>query len=81
LGALAAAVFTDANGTRAGNQALAAKSAALVRATHAAIAGTYLVVNNAVAGRSNSDDLMIKLNGFTGALPALGAIPINSVFL
>jgi ELWxxDGT repeat protein len=81
LGALAAAVFTDANGARAGNQALGAKSAALVRATHAAIAGTYLVVNNAVAGRSNSDDLMIKLNGFTGALPALGAIPINSVFL
>jgi len=81
LGALAAAVFADANGARAGNQALGANGAALVRATNAAIAGTYLLVNNGVAGRSVSDDVMIKLNGFSGAFPALGVNPVNSVFL
>ncbi|MFY7696186.1 MAG: ELWxxDGT repeat protein [Cyanobium sp.] len=81
LAALSAAVFTDANGAQAGKQALAANGAVLVRATHAAIAGTYLVINNSVAGRSDSDDLMIKLNGFTGPLPAIGTVGVGTVFV
>ena len=81
LGALAAAVFADANGALTGNQGLGANGAALVQATNAAIAGTYLVVNNAVAGRSTNDDLMIKLNGITGAFPALGVIRPGVMFV
>lgn len=81
LAALSTAVFTDANGARSGNQALGGNGAALVRATHAAIAGTYLVINNSVAGRSDSDDLMIKLNGFTGPLPAIGTVGVGTVFV
>jgi ELWxxDGT repeat protein len=81
LAALSTAVFTDANGARSGNQALGANGAALVRATHAAIAGTYLVINNSVASRSDSDDLMIKLNGFTGPLPAIGTVGVGTVFV
>jgi hypothetical protein len=73
-------VFADANGALAGNQALGANSAVLVRSTNAAIAGTYLVVNNGVAGRSLTDDVMVKLNGSSGALPALGVSPVSSVF-
>jgi ELWxxDGT repeat protein len=80
LGALAAAVFADANGALPGNQALGANGAVLVRSTNAAIAGTYLVVNNGVAGRSLTDDVMVKLNGSSGALPALGVSPVSSVF-
>lgn len=62
LGGLAAAVFADANFVP-GNQALGANSAVFVRSTNAAIAGTYLVINNATPGLSERDDLMIKLTG------------------
>lgn len=81
LGAMAAAVFADANGALRGNQALGANGAALVQATNASIAGTYLLINNGVAGRSDRDDVMIKLNGFSGALPELGVIRTGSVFV
>lgn len=81
LGSLAAAVYADADGALRGNQALAANGAVLVQATNQSIQGTYLVVNNSVAGRSDRDDVMIKLNALTGALPPLGVTPINSVFL
>lgn len=81
LAALSTAVFADANGAQAGKQPLAANGAVLVRATNAAIAGTYLVINNSVAGRSDADDLMIKLNGFTGTLPAIGTVGVGTVFI
>jgi ELWxxDGT repeat protein len=81
LGSLAAAVFADANGAVAGNQALGANSAVLVRSTNAAIAGTYLVVNNGVAGRSDLDDLMIKLTGTMAVLPAIGSLVPGTVFV
>ena len=82
LPSLAASVFADADGCQSGNQALGARAAALVVASHPAIAGTYLVVNNQVRTQSNTDDLLIKLNGYTGALPGFGAIPdsANQVF-
>lgn len=78
--ALADAVFADANGRAFGNQPLAANAAALVRSTNAAIAGTYLLINDGSAGRSLSSDLMVEISGFSGRLPALGVRPVESVF-
>lgn len=66
---VAAVVFTDANGAMSGNQALTANGEALVQATTPTIAGTYLLINNGTAVRSDSDDLMIKLGG-TPSWPA-----------
>jgi hypothetical protein len=80
LADLAAAVFADADGRTAGNQPLAANAAALVRSTNAAIAGTYLLINDANAGRSLTADLMVNITGFSGTLPALGVRPVQSVF-
>jgi hypothetical protein len=80
LADLAAAVFADADGRTAGNQPLAANAAALVRSTNAAIAGTYLLINDANAGRSLTADLMVNITGFSGTLPALGVRPVESVF-
>ncbi|MFM6374429.1 MAG: Calx-beta domain-containing protein, partial [Microcystis panniformis] len=79
-------VFTDANGASAGNQALAINSAALVQVTTAAIAGTYLVINNGTAGFQNSilggnNDSIVNITGFTGKFPALGTISVNSFFV
>lgn len=81
LTSVVSAVFTDANGAIAGNQALAPKSAALVVATAPAIAGTYLVLNDAVAGFQPSSDLVVNLTGLTGSLPALGSSPVSSWFV
>jgi len=75
-------VFTDANGALAGNQALGINSAALVVATNAAIAGTYLVVNDGTAGFQAANDLVVNLTGYTGTLPAVGNItPVTNVFV
>ncbi|WP_375328120.1 Calx-beta domain-containing protein [Microcystis sp. BLCC-F210] len=79
-------VFTDANGAIAGNQALAINSAALVQVTTAGIAGTYLVINNGTAGFQNSilggnNDSIVNITGFTGTVPALGTISVNSFFV
>ena len=74
-------VFTDANGALAGNQALGINSAALVVATNPSIAGTYLVINDGVAGFQTGNDLVVNLTGYTGALPALGTIPVSSFFV
>jgi RTX calcium-binding nonapeptide repeat (4 copies) len=74
-------VFTDANGALAGNQALGLNSAALVVATNAAIAGTYLVVNDATAGFQSANDLVVNITGYTGTLPALGTITPGSFFI
>ncbi|MFN9643998.1 MAG: ELWxxDGT repeat protein [Cyanobacteriota bacterium] len=81
LAALVAAVFSDANGATTGNQALASRSAALVVATAPAIAGTYLLINDAKAGFQASNDLVVNLTGLTGSFPALGSIPVSAWFL
>ena len=80
LSDLAASVFRDANGAVAGNQALGANRAAVVVATRAPIAGTYLFINDGSAARSNSNDLLINITGFSGGLPGLGVIPVSSFF-
>jgi hypothetical protein len=74
-------VFTDANGKLPGNQALGINSAALVVATNPSIAGTYLVINNGVAGFQASNDLVVNLTGYTPKLPAFGNIPVSSFFV
>ena len=79
-------VFTDANGAISGNQALAINSAALVQVTTAVIAGTYLVINNGTTGFQNSilggnNDSIVNITGFTGTVPALGTISVNSFFV
>ena len=74
-------VFTDANGAITGNQGLGVNSAALVQVTTGAIAGTYLVINDSAAGFQSSNDLLINITGFTGALPALGNIPVGNFFV
>jgi len=74
-------VFTDANGATTGNQALEVNSAALVQVTTAGIAGTYLVINDNTAGFQSNNDLLINITGYSGTLPALGAISVNSFFV
>ncbi|GCE61151.1 Calx-beta domain-containing protein [Microcystis aeruginosa] len=74
-------VFTDANGAITGNQGLGVNSAALVQVTTGAIAGTYLIINDSAAGFQSSNDLLINITGFTGALPALGSIPVGNFFV
>lgn len=79
--ALATAVFSDANGALTGKQPLAVNSAVLVTATNAAIAGTYLLINDGTAALSTTNDLMVNITGYGGTIPAMGVIsPISSVF-
>ena len=78
---LANRVFADANGALAGNQPLAPNAAVLVRSTNKAIAGTYLLINDSAAALSTSNDLLINLTGYSGALPAIGTIAANRVFV
>ena len=80
VGALAAAVFADANGALPGIQVLTANGAGLVQATNPAIAGTYLLINNATAGRSDQEDLLIKLGGSLPGLPPVGMVAVGTVF-
>ena len=75
------AVFTDANGALAGNQALGINGAALVRVTTVGIAGTYIIVNDNVAGFQNANDLLVNVTGITGTLPALGNITVSNFFV
>ncbi|MFN6384482.1 MAG: peroxidase family protein [Pseudanabaena sp.] len=79
---LAQSVFNDANGLLAGNQALAANSAAIVSTTAASAlgVGTYLIINDGTAGFNTNNDLFINITGYQGALPGLGTITPNSVF-
>jgi len=74
-------VFTDANGALTGNQALGVNSAALVSVTTFGIAGTYLVINDGVAGFQSSNDLLVNITGSSGILPALGTIAVSSFFI
>ena len=75
------AVFTDANGSLAGNQALGINSAALVQVTTAGIAGNYIIVNDNVAGFQSANDLLVNVTGITGTLPALGNITVSNFFV
>lgn len=75
------AVFTDANGSLAGNQALGINGAALVQVTTAGIAGTYIIVNDNVAGFQSANDLLVNVTGITGTLPALGNITVSNFFV
>ena len=74
-------VFTDADGALTGNQALGVNSAALLSVTTAGIAGTYLVINDVVAGFQSGNDLLVNITGFTGTLPALGNIIVGNFFV
>jgi len=74
-------VFTDANGSLTGNQALGINSAALVSTTTSGIAGTYLVINDGVAGFQSANDLLVNITGYSGALPALGNISVSGWFV
>jgi len=74
-------VFTDADGALTGNQALGVNSAALVSVTTSGIAGTYLVINDGVAGFQSSNDLLVNITGSSGILPALGTIAVSSFFI
>ncbi|WP_293130261.1 Ig-like domain-containing protein [Microcoleus sp. bin38.metabat.b11b12b14.051] len=78
---MVAQVFTDANGALAGNQAFGTNSASLVVATNASIAGTYLVINDGIAGFQASNDLIVNLTGYSGTLPPLGTITVTSFFV
>lgn len=74
------AVFTDANGALAGNQALGTNGAALVQVTTAGIAGTYIIVNDNVAGFQSANDLLVNVTGITGTLPT-GNILVSNFFV
>jgi Ca2+-binding RTX toxin-like protein len=79
--ALATQVFTDANGLLGRNQPLLANSAALVQVTAGAIAGTYLLINDSTATLSFTNDLLVNITGFSGALPGFGNItPVSHFF-
>ncbi|WP_211083913.1 bluetail domain-containing putative surface protein [Cylindrospermopsis raciborskii] len=74
-------VFTDADGSLVGNQGLGINSAALVGVTTLGIAGTYLVINDGVAGFQSGNDLLVNITGYSGALPSFGTIPVTSFFV
>jgi Ca2+-binding RTX toxin-like protein len=80
LSTLVTSVFADANGQVTGNQVLAASSAALVQVTSGAIAGTYVIVNDATGAFDATTDLVINITGFSGTLPSLGAITNISTY-
>jgi hypothetical protein len=73
-------VFADANGALAGSQALGLNQAALVQVTTSGIAGTYVIINDGAAGFQSANDLVINISGYTGTLPGLGAIAVNTFF-
>jgi Ca2+-binding RTX toxin-like protein len=70
-------VFTDADGLTAGNQALGVNDAALVVAT----SGTYLVINDPIAGFQSTADTIVNITGAIGTLPNFGTITVNSFFV
>jgi len=78
---LAGQVFTDSDGLTAGNQALGVNGAALAVVTTGSAAGTYVIVNNGVAGFQSADDLIISITGYAGTLPALGPATPSTLFV
>jgi Ca2+-binding RTX toxin-like protein len=77
--ALAQAIYADANGALTGNQLLVNGGAAIVVSTGAGIAGTYLVIDDGVAGLS-TNDIVVNITGFSGNLPLIGSAPVNTFF-
>jgi serralysin len=73
-------VFKDANGALAGNQALGINSAALIRTTGGAVVQTYMIINDAIAGFQSNSDTILNITGYTGVLPGLGSIAVNTFF-
>ncbi|MEH2048212.1 bluetail domain-containing putative surface protein [Nostoc sp.] len=55
--------------------------AVLVKVTSGAIAGTYLAINDSIAGFQSNSDVLVNLTGLTGTLPALGNIAVSSFFI
>jgi len=80
LAQLSASVFADANGALDGPQPLAANRAALVVATNPAIAGTYVLINDATAALSTSSDTLINITGVLGDLPSFGSFTSSLLF-
>lgn len=74
-------VFADADGLTGGNQALGINSAALMVVGTAGIAGTYLIMNDAVAGFQSTLDSVVNITGYTGTLPSLGTIAVKDFFV
>jgi hypothetical protein len=74
-------VFTDADGDLTGNNALGVNRAALINVTTSAISGTYLVINDGMDGFQSSNDLLVNITGYTGKLPVLGNIAVDSFFV
>lgn len=77
---LAAEVFADADGRRAGNQGLRRRSAVLVQATNRRIRGTYLLINNNKPDLNLRRDLMVNITAFSGDLPDFGRIDPGALF-
>jgi Ca2+-binding RTX toxin-like protein len=75
--ALAQDVYAD--GAVGSAQELVNGGAAIVTATGVGIAGTYLIIDDSVAGFS-SNDLVVNITGLSGTLPTFGSIPVNSFF-
>jgi VCBS repeat-containing protein len=75
LVALAQSVYANADGFNP----LAAGAAAIVVSTGAGIAGTYLLIDDGVAG-FGSNDLVVNITGLSGGLPTVGASSVGSFF-
>ena len=60
--------FSDADGFTSGKQALAVNAATIVVATSASLNGTYLVINDGVAGYQSANDLVVNISNYTGTL-------------
>jgi uncharacterized protein len=77
--ALVNAVYIDADGAMAGNQALGAGAAAIVVSTGSSTSGTYLVIDDGTAGLT-TNDVVVNISGVSGNFPTFGSIPVNSFF-
>jgi hypothetical protein len=81
LSAVVNAVYADANGALLGAQALGLNSAALFKVNSGAAAGTYLTINDNVAGFQSANDLVINISNYSGVLPGVGNQAVSSFFV
>jgi Ca2+-binding RTX toxin-like protein len=85
LAAVVSAAYADANGLAAGIQSLSLNSAVLFRINAGSAVGTYVAINDGIAGFQSATDLVVNITGFTGALPVAspvsGAIAPNTFFV
>lgn len=68
INTLVNAVFADADGGADGTQPLAINAASLVVVPSGSLSGTYLIVNDAVAGYQSTTDLVVNITNYTGTL-------------